>query len=352
MESAILNKLTRAKGNLIQTFLSPGLDDFELAASYSKSFESFDSFSRRPLKVASGPEDLRLILLSCEGSKKNRTLADKVWSERVSTAQHYLHEFKKEVALDDSEELRKMVFWDLNFQLSQAVYSQICNSSIFKVLNIDFPGLQDGGYSLDDADWLGFYKITRDFFQPDKEYQCHGYDFLANGGFSCFLYGEASIILKKPIRINRNQNLVLHCENGPAVKWEDGTSLYFWNGIEVTEKLIASPETVTREDILSEQNVEVRRCYQEALGSEKFANLLGLVPLDQKKDRFGNIMTLYKTVEKDKLIGEHIHFAKVICPTTGRNYFLCVPPKISSVDEAVAWTFGKSAKEYKPERET
>jgi len=352
MEPSILNKLTKAKGELIKTLLSPGVDDFELAASYSNCFKHIEGFSQRSLKVAHGPKELREILLSCDASAKNKTLTDTLWSDRISEAQHCLKEFKETIPRNDAKDLRKMIFWDLNFQLSQAVYGQICNSGIFKKLYSDFPGLQDGGYSMDDADWLGFYKIIGDFFQPAEQYQSHGYDFLLNGGFCCFLFGETSIILKKPVRISRNQNLVLHCENAPAVEWEDGTSLYFWNGIEVSEKLISSPDNVTKEDILSEQNVEVRRCYQEALGSEKFAGLLGLISIDEKKDRFGNTMTLYKTVEKDKLIGEHIHFAKVICPTTGRNYFLCVPPKISSVDEAVAWTFGKSAKDYKPERET
>ena len=44
---------------------------------------------------------------------------------------------------------------------------------------------------------------------------------------------------------------------------------------------------------------------------------------------------------------------KVICPSTGRNYFLRVPPTIARADDAVAWTFGFDlAKECKPVMET
>jgi len=352
MDAYLLNKLSKAKKDHIEFLLESPQDDFELAACFQKKFQKHGEQTNRKLKIADGPDSLRAMLASCETSVGCRPIVDRLVEQRMKEAQSCLESFKKLVDSEDIAQLRQMIFWDLNFQLSQAIYTQIMQSSVFSKLNSEFSGLMTGGYSFEDSDWLCFYKLMDEHFGLDTQTTDLNFNFLASGGFGCFFYGQTNIILKRPIVIRRNQNLVLHCEDGPAVRWADGTSLYFWNGIEVTEKLIAYPETITREDILGEQNVEVRRCYQEALGSEKFASLLGLVALDQKKDRFGNTMTLYKTVEKDKLIGEHIHFAKVICPTTGRNYFLCVPPKISSVDEAVAWTFGKSVKEYKPERET
>ncbi|HKK37968.1 MAG TPA: hypothetical protein VJ949_00955, partial [Cryomorphaceae bacterium] len=88
------------------------------------------------------------------------------------------------------------------------------------------------------------------------------------------------------------------------------------------------------------------------LGSEKFGNLLGLISLDRKTDRFGNELVLYRTEAIDRLVGDYIYFAKVVCPSTGRNYFLCVPPGLSGVEEAVSWTFGKSPGDYRPSIET
>ncbi|MCV0384784.1 MAG: hypothetical protein K5799_15285 [Erythrobacter sp.] len=35
-----------------------------------------------------------------------------------------------------------------------------------------------------------------------------------------------------------------------------------------------------------------------------------------------------------------------------KTYFLRVPPTMSTARQAVAWTFGKEAREYAPERET
>jgi len=352
MKTALLNRLSESKKVLIDRLLDACDDSFEMAACFQEEYRNADINSKRSLKIVTGPNELRHFLNRESPSGNNRNLIDKMSEHRIRKAQSYLDDFKQKIKPEQHRELRKMIFWDLNFQLSQAIYGQISSSSIFSSLYSDFVGLASAGHSFEDADWLGFYEIIDQNFNLEREGESASFRFLINGGFTCFLYGDTNFILKKPKLICRNQNLVLHCEDGPAVKWEDGTCLYFWNGIEVHRKLIELPETITKEDILTERNVEVRRCYQEALGSERFANLLGLTPIDNKSDQFGNAMTLYRTTEKDRLIGEYIHFAKVICPTTGRNYFLCVPPKISSVDEAVAWTFGKKAREYKPERET
>lgn len=352
MELDILNRLSHSKKALINGLLDSHKEDFELAVAFLKTIEKSPELSNRSLKVANGPTELRSLLLASTAEKENRSVLDEFNEIRMHDALCHLNRFKSKIDVEQGSELRKMIFWDLNFQLSQAVYRQISNSTVMRRITVDFPNAINSGFSFDDADWLGFYKIVEQSFSSENSSNYSGLNFLQSGGFDNFLVGESTIILRKPIEIRRNQNLVLHSENGPAVKWKDGTDLFFWNGIEVCEDLILNPESITKEVILSEQNVEVRRCYQEVLGSERFANLLGLTCIDQKNDRFGNTMVLYRTTDKDRLIGEYIHFAKVICPSTGRSYFLCVPPKISTVDEAVAWTFGKTAKEYKPEWET
>ena len=103
---------------------------------------------------------------------------------------------------------------------------------------------------------------------------------------------------------------------------------------------------------MDEENAEVRRCYREILGSERFGKLLGIEVVDEDTDRFGYELTLYRTERKDKIAGNYIQFAGVTCPSTARRYFLCVPPHIKSAREAVAWTFGKTPEDYRPEIET
>ena len=45
-------------------------------------------------------------------------------------------------------------------------------------------------------------------------------------------------------------------------------------------------------------------------------------------------------------------YVQVADPSTGREYFLRAPPTIQTVAEAVAWTFGLGAGEYRPAQES
>ena len=89
----------------------------------------------------------------------------------------------------------------------------------------------------------------------------------------------------------------------------------------------------------------------ERIGSERFSELLGLVEIDSDTDHQGNIQILYKTKEKDDLINSCLYFARVICPSTGRKYYLSVP-RMRNVWDAVAYTFNKDKESYKPLIET
>ena len=45
-------------------------------------------------------------------------------------------------------------------------------------------------------------------------------------------------------------------------------------------------------------------------------------------------------------------YVQVADPSTGREYYLRVPPGVNTADEAVAWTFGLSSSEYHPAQES
>lgn len=49
---------------------------------------------------------------------------------------------------------------------------------------------------------------------------------------------------------------------------------------------------------------------------------------------------------------EPIVVVEVVCPSTGQDYLLRVPPEVRTCRQAVAWTFGLSADSYAPAQET
>jgi hypothetical protein len=344
-----LNSISRAKAILLKRILNSEIDQIELAASVTDLYAAAGCEPPRRILIAQGPKDAFTNRESLQKTFKQSVNLNGILNKFSCSLAHSCKEKYKAYFEEEGQiELRNMIFWDLNFQVSAAMASQIetilTREHIWKGVSVH-PGFSDW-------DWIGFYRTISESFDLDFEIPIFYPRLLDSGLFALIAESDFAIVIPRPEAIERNDNLVLHAEDAPAISWADGTSLYFWNGVAVPEKLILCPDDILAEDILGETNAEVRRCYQEKLGSERFGHLLGLIELDRNTDRFGHEQVLYRTRSKDKVVGDFIYFAKVVCPSTGRNYFLCVPPGMKTVEEAVAWTFGKRASEYRPSIET
>jgi hypothetical protein len=112
--------------------------------------------------------------------------------------------------------------------------------------------------------------------------------------------------------------------------------------------VVVKPEWITAKHVLSEENVEVRRVMIERMGMERF--LLEAGASEIHKHDMGDLFSI--DLPKDDPEGV-LRAVRVTDPSTGRIYFLRVPPTISRADDAVAWTFGfETAKQYRPVVET
>lgn len=368
--------ISREEANAIYSFKTSVLNDgfsskkdpIELAAACQEFYTDFLRTAKPVVFIADGPNDAIVLLnhiLGKEFSRKYENIvafrshessfsARKTIDHRIfSLAGSSKETLKERLGADKFREARNILFRDLNFQFSRSVY-QVIERSFFSSKNQKGSTFEEFAAhpSFSDRDWLNFYKGCSLVFGVESAIPTCYSNLLKNGFFSGFFYQSFAVLVTVPTRMHKNENLVLHHEDGAAVSWDDGTNLAYWNGVEVPLRLVLEPHKITAADILNESNAEVRRCYQEKLGSEKFGNLLGLIELDKKTDRFGNELVLYRTKKIDKVAGDFIYFAKVVCPSTGRNYFLCVPPGMSRVEEAVSWTFGKSPEDYRPSIET
>ncbi|MHB8118650.1 MAG: DUF6745 domain-containing protein [Methanothrix sp.] len=160
-----------------------------------------------------------------------------------------------------------------------------------------------------------------------------------------------AIVSRLPEKICRDEQHRLHSSDGPAISWHDGYRQFFWHGVSVQEKLIENPKTITKQDIVSEKNAERRRAMFERLGIDRIVELIELIEVDE--DIIGdNEVRLLRSREVDEIAGACLQYVKVRCPSTGRIYHLSVPPTITKAREAVAWTFGLSADQYRPGVET
>ena len=193
--------------------------------------------------------------------------------------------------------------------------------------------------NLTDYNWVSFFDffteigvINHSDFKAFKNLLLSGiYDMIQLNGFC--------IVSNMPDAIQRDEQNRLHCENNSAIHFRDDYQLYYWHGVNVIERWIKNPESVTKEEFINEKNAEKRRCLKEILGNERLIKLLDVEIIDKDVDSFNYPIKLFRTKTKDELIDDFIYFLNVIDPSTTREYYLCVP-ECKNVWEAKSWTFG------------
>lgn len=199
-----------------------------------------------------------------------------------------------------------------------------------------------------DAAWLSYYDYLSRLGLQEAD-KVLGLKKVARSAGWWWPYKNMCIITDRPRVLNRENRLYLHNENGAAIEYSDGFSVFAYRGIIVPEYVINLSEPISVEMIEAEPNVEVRRVLIERFGLENYLNTGNLIKIHQ--DDCG---TLYKmNLQGD----EPILVVRVINSTpepdgTRKNYFLRVPPNMMRARQAVAWTFGLTEEEYHPLQET
>jgi hypothetical protein len=159
-----------------------------------------------------------------------------------------------------------------------------------------------------------------------------------------WLEKDRALVVRRPRVLARDAEGRLHSEKGTCLEYRDGWGFYAWHGVQVPEKVILAPEQLTREDFLSETNIEVRRAIRERMG-DRFVPDLGTT-IDT-----GTRGTLYEV----SLPGDSEGVARYVQlqdASSPRQYVLRVPPTVQTAAEAVAWSFHLPVEEYGPVQET
>ena len=160
-----------------------------------------------------------------------------------------------------------------------------------------------------------------------------------------------AILTDRPTVIARDGQARLHCEDGPALAYADGYSMWSWHGTRVSQDLIETGWDTTR--ILREENTEIRRCAIEHLGWGQFVRDAGLAQVGETVPDPGNpghLLALYDVPER--VYGD-MDVRVLLCTNgtverdgTRRRFGLTVPADIPDPLSAAAWTFGLDATTY------
>ncbi len=125
----------------------------------------------------------------------------------------------------------------------------------------------------------------------------------------------------------------------------DASTPLRWRGVPVDARIAFQPETIRGVEIMETENQELRRVKLERMGYERFIEEVEAETLDRDRDAGGERKLLRVPFPGD----EAFVAVWVICPSTGRNYVLRVPPPIKTCHAAAAWLAGfDNPDEYAP----
>jgi hypothetical protein len=122
-----------------------------------------------------------------------------------------------------------------------------------------------------------------------------------------------------------------------------------WRGVPIDARIAFQPETITIREVLGEPNAELRRVLLERMGYDAFLSQAQAQVLDRDRDPGGERRLLRVPLPED----EPLVCLCVVCPSTGRQYVLRVPPTMRSCRQAAAWIAGyDNPGDYHPLAET
>jgi hypothetical protein len=189
-------------------------------------------------------------------------------------------------------------------------------------------------YGCHDANWLGFYKYFRDVVGIEDCHKLDGLIELANHCGWLNMYDDTVVFQDRPEIIKFDDQNRLHCEDGHAIRFSDGYSVYSWHGTRVPKDWIENKGTLSPETALTWDNVEQRRAACEILGWATVLRKLDAQVIDCDDDPQIGILVEVNIPD----IGKE-RFIKVLCGT-GREFAIPVPPNMKTALEANAWTYG------------
>lgn len=192
----------------------------------------------------------------------------------------------------------------------------------------------DMTYGAHDAGWLSFHNYFNEVAHIECINKLQGLIDLAKHCGWLSMYEDVVVFQHRPEIIKFDDQKRLHCEDGPAIRYRDGYSIYSWHGISIPSEWIERKSELTPKIALSWANIEQRRCACEIIGWARILRELESKIIDADDDpMIGTLLEVnIPSIGREK-------FLQVLCGT-GRTFAIPVPSDVNTALEANAWTYG------------
>jgi len=169
------------------------------------------------------------------------------------------------------------------------------------------------------------------------------------GAFALWVTDDCVYVSVIPSVVLFDEQRRLHCETGPAFAWLDGIEEYYWHGTNIPKQWITDKASLSAKDALTWKNLEQRRvACSDIVGWSRILTELDAKTIDEDGDPL--IGTLVEVRLPD--LATPARFCRVKCGT-GREFAVCVPPRINTALAAQSWMQGRDLKSFiKPEIRT
>jgi len=210
-------------------------------------------------------------------------------------------------------------------------------SKIKKVADV-VSSINFGSFS---AYWIAFYCFIAQQLPVEKKDRADEVmeEIVKNCG-AFYTTTNCIIFSEKPSEIHFNSEKRLHNFQGPALAYADGFELYYFNGIKVTKELAEKPVSLfTKDDIVKETNVDIRREVIRKIGNQKMVELLNYKVIDSKMidDIFYELITFDIGDGRDR---PHLKFPNAT--NLEITHIEGVPPDVKTVEAALCFRNGLS----------
>jgi len=178
---------------------------------------------------------------------------------------------------------------------------------------------------------------------PEHDAYHHWEQAAIHGGFRV-MHPEFCLVCDFPVHIKMDDNGEPHCEDGPSHLWRDGTSFYFWHGVQVPGRWIEQKNSVDPAEILAAENVEQRAAGISIFGMRRMLDKLDHKIIDSDPDPVhGDLIEVNIPDLPDPVL-----YLKAHCPRNGTIMEAVNPAEMDerTVKGAQAWRLGIPASEF------
>jgi hypothetical protein len=152
-----------------------------------------------------------------------------------------------------------------------------------------------------------------------------------------FIMDDTALLIPQP-SLRWNERLQFHCQNGPAITWQDQTTQYFLQGIEVPKDVIEQPDKVSVTKLISDTNIQRRSVIMSHIGFERILGKVRHSLLEETPE--GTLYALH-------LPRETLHLLKVHDGTNPKEiFYIPASPRLRTVRAVRAASFGKTPEEF------